>query len=124
MLPWTSVTAIGAGRGVVQSILSSGKTILSILSVVTVAPVVAAYMLVDWDRAIDRIDGYAEELTAIRRDLHAHPEIGFEEVRTSGIVAEKLASYGIEVHRGIGTTGVGGRGGCFVGDRLVRFGSG
>ena len=33
---------------------------------------------------IDRIDGYADELTAIRRDLHAHPEIGFEEVRTSG----------------------------------------
>src|SRR5919205_3159650 len=55
---------------------------------------------------IDRIDGYADELTAIRRDLHAHPEIGFEEVRTSGIVADKLASWGIEVHRGIGGTGV------------------
>jgi hippurate hydrolase len=55
---------------------------------------------------IDRIDGYAEELTAIRRDLHAHPEIGFEEVRTSGIVAEKLKGWGIEVHRGIGGTGV------------------
>ncbi len=39
---------------------------------------------------IDRIDGFADELTAIRRDLHAHPEIGFEEVRTSGIVADKL----------------------------------
>ncbi len=55
---------------------------------------------------IDRIDGYAEELTAIRRDLHAHPEIGFEEVRTSGIVAEKLKRWGIEVHRGLGGTGV------------------
>ena len=33
---------------------------------------------------IERIEGYADELTAIRRDLHAHPEIGFEEVRTSG----------------------------------------
>src|SRR5213596_823089 len=55
---------------------------------------------------IERIDGYADELTAIRRDLHAHPEIGFEEIRTSGIVAEKLASWGIEVHRGIGKTGV------------------
>ena len=49
---------------------------------------------------IDRIEGYAEELTAIRRDLHAHPEIGFEEVRTSGIVADKLTQWGIEVHRG------------------------
>jgi hippurate hydrolase len=55
---------------------------------------------------IDRIEGFADELTAIRRDLHAHPEIGFEEVRTSGIVAEKLAQWGIEVHRGLGGTGV------------------
>ena len=55
---------------------------------------------------IDRIDGYADELTAIRRDLHAHPEIGFEEVRTSGIVADKLKQWGIEVHRGLGGTGV------------------
>ena len=55
---------------------------------------------------IDRIDGFADELTAIRRDLHAHPEIGFEEVRTSGIVADKLKAWGIEVHRGLGGTGV------------------
>jgi amidohydrolase len=55
---------------------------------------------------IDRIEAFADELTAIRRDLHAHPEIGFEEVRTSGIVAEKLAQWGIEVHRGLGGTGV------------------
>jgi len=55
---------------------------------------------------IDRIQGFADELTAIRRDLHAHPEIGFEEVRTSGIVAEKLTQWGIEVHRGLGGTGV------------------
>jgi amidohydrolase len=55
---------------------------------------------------IDRIDAFADELTAIRRDLHAHPEIGFEEVRTSGIVAGKLAQWGIEVHRGLGGTGV------------------
>src|SRR6478736_3932666 len=55
---------------------------------------------------IERIDGFADELTAIRRDLHAHPEIGFEEVRTSGIVADKLKSWGIEVHRGLGGTGV------------------
>jgi hippurate hydrolase len=55
---------------------------------------------------IDRIEGYVDELIAIRRDLHAHPEIGFEEVRTSGIVADKLKQWGIEVHRGIGVTGV------------------
>src|SRR5947199_9983471 len=55
---------------------------------------------------IERIEGFADELTAIRRDLHAHPELGFEEVRTSGIVADKLKQWGIEVHRGLGGTGV------------------
>ncbi|NEW91348.1 M20 aminoacylase family protein [Rhodopseudomonas sp. BR0M22] len=55
---------------------------------------------------IDRIEAFADEMTAIRRDLHAHPEIGFEEVRTSNIVAEKLDQWGIEVHRGLGGTGV------------------
>jgi amidohydrolase len=55
---------------------------------------------------IARIDEFADELTAIRRDFHAHPEIGFEEHRTSGIVADKLTQWGIEVHRGIGGTGV------------------
>lgn len=47
------------------------------------------------------------ELEEIFRDLHAHPEIGFTEVRTSGIVAQKLRSYGVdEVHEGLGKTGV------------------
>ncbi len=55
---------------------------------------------------LPQIEAFAGDLTAIRRDLHAHPEIGFEEVRTSGIVAEKLASWGIAVHRDIGRTGV------------------
>lgn len=48
-----------------------------------------------------------DELETIFRDLHAHPEIGFTEVRTSGIVAEALRSYGVdEVHTGLGETGV------------------
>ena len=54
----------------------------------------------------DQIDQFHGEMTAWRRDFHAHPEIGFEEVRTSEIVAQKLASFGIEVHRGLGKTGV------------------
>ena len=53
---------------------------------------------------VPRIDAFADELTAIRRDLHAHPEIDFQEHLTSGIVAEKLAQWGVEVHRGIGGT--------------------
>ncbi|MDH3668727.1 MAG: M20 family metallopeptidase [Paracoccaceae bacterium] len=57
-------------------------------------------------KLIERIEDYADELTAIRRDLHAHPELGFEEVRTSGVVTNLLESWGIEVHRNIGKTGV------------------
>ncbi|HEX5477944.1 MAG TPA: M20 aminoacylase family protein, partial [Burkholderiales bacterium] len=49
---------------------------------------------------------YHAELREIRRDLHAHPELGFEENRTASIVAEKLAGWGIEVHRGLAKTGV------------------
>ncbi len=55
---------------------------------------------------IDHIRGFHDELTAIRRDIHAHPELGFEEQRTSALVAAELESLGIEVHRGIGRTGV------------------
>jgi amidohydrolase len=47
-----------------------------------------------------------DELTAWRHDLHAHPELGFEETRTAGIVGEKLSGWGIQVHRGLAGTGV------------------
>lgn len=47
-----------------------------------------------------------DELVAVRRDLHAHPETAFEEVRTAGIVAETLTSLGLEVQTGVGKTGV------------------
>jgi amidohydrolase len=56
--------------------------------------------------AIDRIAEFHAELTAFRRDIHAHPELGFAESRTAEKVAQALESYGIEVHRGIGKTGV------------------
>ena len=55
---------------------------------------------------IPRIAEIHEEMTAWRRDIHAHPELGFEEHRTSGIVAEKLKEFGCEVTTGIGQTGV------------------
>ncbi|BDB26745.1 amidohydrolase [Cupriavidus sp. P-10] len=51
----------------------------------------------------------AEAFVAIRRDLHRHPELGFEEHRTSDIVARLLAEWGYEVERGLGATGVVGR---------------
>jgi len=55
---------------------------------------------------VPRIAELNQEMTAWRRDIHAHPELGFEEKRTSEIVAAKLAEFGIEVHRGVGRTGV------------------
>jgi amidohydrolase len=55
------------------------------------------------DQRIARLHG---EMTAWRRDIHAHPELGFEEARTSAFVADRLASFGLEVHRGVGRTGV------------------
>lgn len=58
-------------------------------------------------RAFAQIAQFHPELTAFRRDLHAHPELGFEEVYTSGRVAQALRLCGVdEVHTGIGTTGV------------------
>jgi amidohydrolase len=55
---------------------------------------------------IEQIRSFQSELTGIRQDFHTHPELGLEEHRTAGIVAAKLESWGIEVHRGIGRTGV------------------
>ncbi len=55
---------------------------------------------------LDAIRRDHAELTAIRRDFHAHPELGMQEHRTAARVADLLESWGIEVHRGIGGTGV------------------
>ncbi|WP_247892176.1 M20 aminoacylase family protein [Azospirillum sp. Sh1] len=52
------------------------------------------------------MDRLTADMTEWRRDLHAHPETAFEEQRTSDFVAEKLASFGLEVHRGLAKTGV------------------
>ncbi len=55
---------------------------------------------------IDQLRAHHPELTAIRRDIHAHPEMGLEEVRTAALVAAKLREWGIEVTEGVGGTGV------------------
>ena len=54
----------------------------------------------------EKIKAFHDDLTAWRRDIHAHPELGFEEVRTSDFVAQKLEAFGCKVHREIGKTGV------------------
>ncbi|MBC8400615.1 MAG: amidohydrolase, partial [Candidatus Marinimicrobia bacterium] len=52
------------------------------------------------------IEQLEDEIIATRRDIHQHPELGFQEKRTAALVAERLASYGIEVQTEIGKTGV------------------
>ena len=70
---------------------------------------------------IDRIADAHTELTDWRRDIHAHPETAFEEHRTSALVAEKLESFGIEVHRGLAGTGVVGRLKAGAGNRAIAL---
>ena len=55
---------------------------------------------------IEPILAQAASIAQLRRDIHAHPELCFEEVRTADLVAAKLTEWGIPVHRGLGTTGV------------------
>ncbi len=57
-------------------------------------------------RPDEHIRRWHDEFTAIRRDLHAHPELGFEEHRTARVVQERLSQMGIEHHTGIGQTGI------------------
>jgi amidohydrolase len=76
-------------------------------------------------KLIDSILTQAAGIAAVRRDIHAHPELCYEEVRTADVVAGKLAEWGIEARRGMGTTGVvgivhgrdGGRSGRAIGLR-------
>src|SRR5919201_361196 len=64
----------------------------------------------------------APEMRLLRRDIHRHPELAYEEKRTPAIVAERLRAWGIAVHEGLGGTGVvgvveGGKSGRAIGLR-------
>ncbi|WP_298921435.1 amidohydrolase, partial [uncultured Bosea sp.] len=52
------------------------------------------------------LDQHHAAFTAIRRDIHAHPELGLEEVRTAKLVADSLREWGVEVTENVGKTGV------------------
>ncbi len=69
----------------------------------------------------DRILALGRELVALRHDLHAHPELAFEERRTADRVARELDAAGIEVHRGLAGTGVVGRLCAGAGSRAIGF---
>jgi hippurate hydrolase len=58
---------------------------------------------------LDTLRGTAAAFVEVRRDIHRHPELGFEEHRTSALVARQLEQWGYEVERGLGGTGVVGR---------------
>ena len=60
-------------------------------------------IMVDYLKEAQELFEYTQSM---RRDFHAHPELGFHEVRTAGIVAKELTNLGLEVHTGIGGTGV------------------
>ena len=55
---------------------------------------------------VREIEGFAGEMTSWRRDIHAHPELGFQEHRTADFVSSQLKKFGVEVHEGVGKTGV------------------
>jgi hippurate hydrolase len=55
---------------------------------------------------LDALAAQADEFIAVRRDIHSHPELGFEEHRTSELVAKRLEQWGYAVERGLGGTGV------------------
>jgi amidohydrolase len=57
-------------------------------------------------KVLDSIVTQAAGIAAVRRDIHAHPELSFEEWRTADVVAQKLTEWGIPIHRGLGKTGV------------------
>ena len=58
------------------------------------------------DRITSKLAALHADMTLWRRDIHAHPELGFQETRTSDLVARKLTEFGIPIHRGLGKTGV------------------
>ena len=57
-------------------------------------------------KILDSIAAAASGIAAVRRDIHAHPELCFKEERTADVIAAQLTTWGIPIHRGLGTTGV------------------
>src|SRR5215470_1827286 len=60
------------------------------------------------DHLKSEIDELVPGMVALRRDLHEHPELAFEEIRTSGLVTQRLRTLGLEVQTGVAKTGVDG----------------
>ncbi len=70
-------------------------------------------------KILPQVESIAEEIISIRRDIHQHPELGFEVHRTAEIVANKLNELGMDVQTGIGKTGVVGNLRCGAGPTIA-----
>jgi len=68
---------------------------------------------------LESLAQHAASMAEIRRDIHAHPELCFEEIRTADLVAQKLTEWGIPIHRGMGKTGVVGILKCGTSDHAI-----
>jgi len=68
---------------------------------------------------LESLAQHAASVAEIRRDIHAHPELCFEEIRTADLVAQKLTEWGIPIHRGMGKTGVVGILKCGTSDHAI-----
>jgi amidohydrolase len=68
---------------------------------------------------INRIADFHDDMIAWRHEIHSHPETAFEEVRTAGLVADRLKDFGVEVHTGLAKTGVVGVLKCGSSDRKI-----
>src|SRR5580693_4777085 len=68
---------------------------------------------------IERIAAFQRDMAAWRHHIHAHPETAFQELKTADFVAERLASFGIQVHRGLARTGVVGTLKAGTGNRAI-----
>ena len=75
-------------------------------------------------KVLDSLAKQASSIAAIRRDIHAHPELCFEEIRTADLVAQKLTEWGIPIHRGMGKTGVVGILKCGTSERAIGLRAG
>ena len=92
--------------GTHEALLEAGGTLCGVVRVAGGGVSIGFFNRSDRMSAIDAIRRDQDALVAIRHDIHAHPELGMEEHRTAELVARKLEEWGIEVHRGVGGTGV------------------
>ena len=100
-----AITAIGLLVGLTGGSALAQSEPSRTIAQASAKPVSAAQMAL-YKKAETLIEADTARLTTIFKDIHQHPELGFMEVRTAGIVAKELTALGFDVKTGIGKTGV------------------